>query len=166
MDQCSLVRGWIYIKALKAYQVGNHQKWQCQGATVQQNGFSRQLQWFKLGFPTERDSATFRQRDRSSFIVSGRRDKLKILPFGRAGPGQTVKIRHGTGDRTITIFLSKPRMGHGTGNIFVPGQRNNRMFRPRLSRDVPQDIPSLGNPTSNHVSNKIHYLLLFRGYVT
>ena len=35
--------------------------------------------------------------------------------MGRDRPGHPVKIRDGTQDGTITIFLSKSGMGHGTG---------------------------------------------------
>ena len=31
--------------------------------------------------------------------------------------------------------------------FFVPGQRDNGTSRPGLSRDVPRDVPSRGNPT-------------------
>ena len=67
------------------------------------------------------------QRDRSSFIVPGQRDngtevsslsrdkgttgQAQNLATGRDGPGQPVKIRDGTRDRTITIFLSQSGVG-------------------------------------------------------
>ena len=42
-----------------------------------------------------------------------------------------------------------PGRDAGQGNFFVPGQRDNGTSRPGLSRDVPRDVPSLGNPSLN-----------------
>ena len=48
------------------------------------------------------------------------------------------------------------KWGHTEGENFVwkiycffPGQRDNRTSCPGLSRDVPRDVPSLGNPNLN-----------------
>ena len=38
----------------------------------------------------------------------------------------------------------------GQGIFFVPGQRDNRKSRPGLSREVPWDVPSLGNPSISY----------------
>ena len=68
--------------------------------------------WFDVGFPTGRDSATF--RDKGTEVPSLSRDKgttgqAKNLAKGRDGPGQpkfgtgragTAKIRDGTRDKT------------------------------------------------------------------
>ena len=68
--------------------------------------------WFKLGFPTERDSATF--RDKGTEVPSLSRDKgttgqAKNLAKGQYGPGQPKfgmgragidKIQDGTRDKT------------------------------------------------------------------
>ena len=69
---------------------------------------------YQLGFPTRRDSATF--RDKGTEVPSLSWDKgttghAQNLATGWDGRGQPVKIRDGT----ITIFLSKSRMGHWTG---------------------------------------------------
>ena len=82
------------------------------------------------------------QRDRSPFIVPGQRDngtdvpslsrdkgttgQAQNLAMGRDGPGQSVKIRDGTRDGTITLFLSKSGTGHGT-------ERDNHYFLPIIS---------------------------------
>ena len=54
---------------------------------------------YVLGFPTGRDSATF--RDKGTEVSSLSRDKgttgqAQNLATGRSGPGQSVKIRDGT----------------------------------------------------------------------
>ena len=59
----------------------------------------------ELGFPTGRDSATFRDK--------GTAGQAQTLATGRDGPGQPVKIQDGMRDGTITIFLSKSGTGHG-----------------------------------------------------
>ena len=62
---------------------------------------------------------------------------------------------------TRKLFLSRDKGTSGKGNFFcpgtkgqrdrekffVPGQRDNRTSRPGLSRDVPRDILSFGNPS-------------------
>ena len=58
---------------------------------------------FKLGFPTERDSAIFWDK--------GTMGQAQNLARGRDRPGQPVKIWDGTRDGTITIFLLKSGMG-------------------------------------------------------
>ena len=58
----------------------------------------------ELGFPTGRDSVTF--RDKGTEVPSLSRDKgstgqAQNLAKGRDGPGQPVKIRDMTRDRTV-----------------------------------------------------------------
>jgi hypothetical protein len=70
-----------------------------------------------VGFPTGRDSATF--RDKGTELPSLSRDKgttgkAQNLAMGQYGLGQPVKIRDVTRDETITIFLSKSGTGCGT----------------------------------------------------
>ena len=72
---------------------------------------------YLLEFPKGRDGATF--WDKGTKVPSLSRDKgtmaqAQNLAMGRAGPGHPVKIRDGTWDRTISIFLSK------SGTIFFP----------------------------------------------
>ena len=67
-----------------------------------------------IEFPTGQDSATFRDKETevpSLFRDKGTTGQAQILVPGRDGPGQPVKIRDGTWDGTITIFLSKSGMG-------------------------------------------------------
>ena len=71
---------------------------------------------WEVGFPTGRDSATF--WDKGTEVPSFSRDKgttgqTQNLAMGRAGLGQPIKIRYGTWDGTITIFLSKSGAGQG-----------------------------------------------------
>jgi hypothetical protein len=66
----------------------------------------------------------------------------------------SVPGRPGTEDFVpgfLLLSLSRDKGTSGQGNIFVPGQRDNGTSRPRLSRDVPRDVPSLGNPSSNTI---------------
>ena len=80
---------------------------------------------FKLGFPTGRDSATFKDIGTEVFLLSrdkGTTGQAQNLTMGWDGPGQSVKIWDGTWDGTITIFLSKSRTG-----------RDNRYFFPMIS---------------------------------
>ena len=44
--------------------------------------------------------------------------------------------------------LSRDKGTPGQEIFFVPGQRDNGTSRPGLSRDVPRDVPSLGNPST------------------
>jgi len=72
----------------------------------------------------------------------------KIESFLVFWEGDFVPERPGTeefvpGLLLLTLFQDKGKAGQG--NIFVPGQRNNGMSSPILSRD----IPSLGNPSTN-----------------
>ena len=86
--------------------------------------------------------------------VPGQRDKLKILPRAGTGRDRLSKPCHGTG-RAGTACQN---LGRDTGRdkkaLFVPGQRDNGMSRPGLSRDVPRDVTSLGNPSSYSAENK------------
>ena len=71
---------------------------------------------FELAFPTGRDSATFRDKGTENPSLSrdkGTKGQAQNLAMGRDGPGVPVKIWEGTRDRTITIFLSKPKTGQG-----------------------------------------------------
>ena len=52
-------------------------------------------------------------RDSATFQDKGTTGQVQNLALGRDGPGQSVKIRAGTWDGTITIFLSKS----GTGQL-------------------------------------------------
>ena len=62
---------------------------------------------YQLGFPTGRDSATF--RDKGTEVPSLSRDKgtmgqAQNLTKGLDGPGKHVKIRDRTCDRTVRDF--------------------------------------------------------------
>ena len=77
---------------------------------------------FELGFPTGRDTPTF--RDNGTEVSSLSRDKgttgqAQNLAMGRDGPGQVVKIWDGTRDGTITIFLSKSGTEQGRDGTFT-----------------------------------------------
>ena len=77
----------------------------------------------QLGFPGQRDRSLFIApglRDNGTEVPSLSRDKgtmgqAQNLAVGQDGPGQPVKIRYGTRDWTITIFLSKSGTGQGPG---------------------------------------------------
>ena len=45
----------------------------------------------------------------------------------------------------LLLPLSRDKGTPGQEFFFVPGQRDNGTSRPGLSRDVPRDVPSLGN---------------------
>ena len=51
--------------------------------------------------------------------------------------------------RIFALALVRDKGTAGQGNIFVPGKRDNGTYCPGLSRDVPRDVTSLGNPTYN-----------------
>ena len=75
---------------------------------------------FRVGFPTGRDSATF--RDKGTDVPSLSRDKgttgqAQNLAKGRNGPRQPVKIRDRTQDGTVPDFdsLSSPFSWDKTG---------------------------------------------------
>jgi hypothetical protein len=76
-----------------------------------------------VGFPTGRDSATFWDKWTDISLLSrdkGTTGQVQNLVMGWDEPGQPIKIRDGMRDGTITIFLSKSRTGHGTGqSLFV-----------------------------------------------
>ena len=62
----------------------------------------------QVGFPTGRDSATF--RDKGTEVPSLSRDKGTMgqsqnLAMGWDRPQQPIKFQNGTRDRTITILL-------------------------------------------------------------
>ena len=46
----------------------------------------------------------------------------------------------------LLLPLSRDKGTPGQEIFFVPGQRDNGTSRPGLSRDVPRDVPSRGNP--------------------
>ena len=58
---------------------------------------------------------------------------------GRAGTEEFVPGH-------LLLPLSRDNGTPGQEFFFVPGQRDNGTSRPGLSRDVPRDVPSLGNP--------------------
>ena len=47
----------------------------------------------------------------------------------------------------LLLPLSRDKGTPGQEFFFVPGQRDSGTSRPGLSRDVPRDVPSRGNPT-------------------
>ena len=47
----------------------------------------------------------------------------------------------------LLLPLSRDKGTPGQEFFFVPGQRDNGTSRPGLSRDVPRDVPSRGNPS-------------------
>ena len=53
----------------------------------------------------------------------------------------------------LLLPLSRDKGTPGQEFIFVPGQRDNGTSRPGLSRDVPRDVPSRGNPNSAQFSS-------------
>ena len=67
----------------------------------------------RLGFPTARDSATFRDKGTEVPFMSrdkGTKRQAQNLPKGRVGSGQPVKLRDGTLNGTEQDFdsLSRP----------------------------------------------------------
>ena len=85
-----------------------------------------------VGFPSVQDKATFRDKGTEVSSLSwdkGTTGQAQNLATGQDGPGQTVKIRDGTRDGTITIFLSKSGTGHGMG-------RDNHYFFPENGINV------------------------------
>ena len=82
--------------------------------------YSSETKWFKVGFPTGRDSATF--RDKGTEIPSLSRDKrttgqAQNLAKGGDGLGQPVKIKDRTRDGMLPDFdsLSRPAGQNRTG---------------------------------------------------
>ena len=69
---------------------------------------------------------------------------------GRAGTEEFVPGH-------MLLPLSRDNGTPGQEFFFVPGQRDNGTSRPGLSRDVPRDVLSRGNPTVQWVITK--YLL-------
>ena len=130
-----------------------------------QGGFIKKIlqSRFAVGFPTGRDSATF--RDKGTEVPSLSRDKgtmgqAQNLAKGRDGPGQlksgtgragTAKIRDGTRDKTGQSRKGCSKTGNGcsktgkdvlkqdtgTRKFFCPGTKGQR------------DVPSRGNPSSD-----------------
>jgi hypothetical protein len=73
------------------------------------------------------------------FFVPGQRS----LSRDRTGLDSQSKYGTGRGTGQVNFFCPGTK---GQENFFVLGQRDNRTSRPGLSRDVPRDVPSLGNP--------------------
>ena len=81
---------------------------------------------YGVGFPKGRDSETFRDEVSSLSWDKGTMGQAQNLAMGWEGLGQSVKIRDGTLDRTITILLSKS----GTGRMT---RWDNHYFFPIIS---------------------------------
>ena len=64
-----------------------------------------------------------------SLYCPGTKGQAQNLATGRDGPGQPVKIRDGTRDRTITIFLSKSGTGQRR-SCPCPGTKGQPTGRP------------------------------------
>ena len=112
--------------------------------------------YFKLAFPTGRDSETF--RDNGTEIPSLSRDK------GTTGQAENLAREKGVCPGTFAPALVPGQRDAGTRIFFVPGQRDNGTSRPGLSRDVPRDVPSLGNPSGNCISGGISVLISVRSW--
>ena len=78
-----------------------------------------------MGFPTGRDSATF--RDKGTEVPLLTTGQAQNLAKGRDGPGQSVTIWDGTRDETITNFLSKSGTGQGRDGT-ITNFSNNFLF--------------------------------------
>ena len=90
------------------------------------------------------------------FPVFERLFPLQELPFPVFlffWEGYFVPGRDGTEEFVpghLLLPLSRDKGTPGREFFFVPGQRDNGTSHPGLSRDVPRDVPSPGNSSSEH----------------
>ena len=94
-------------------------------------------------------------RDKCFFIVPGQRDNgtssKSCQRMGRAriacqNPGRDIWQPCSDFVLVFLLLLSGDKGTARQGNFFVQGQKDIKMSRPGLSRDVPLNVLSLGNP--------------------